>query len=190
MSIKLIGITGKAGSGKDTAADYIAEKYGYRKYNLADPIKKALNAMFGWDMSYWDDREWKETILPKIGVSPRVLAQTLGTEWGREIINEQIWLHIAEDLVESVAHSHSHNGVVIPDLRFDNEALWMKNLSDTKPYVDNYKIVKIERSDIDYVDNTKHSSESGVSSTFIDNFVNNNGSIDDLEFEFDKLMEK
>jgi len=190
MSINLIGITGKAGSGKDTAADHIVDKYGYRKHNLADPIKKALNAMFGWDMSYWEDRVWKESPLPKIGKSPRFLAQALGTEWGREIVNEQIWLHIAEDLVDSVAcANYYYQGVVMPDFRFYNEALWLVGLQNNSFSVSKSKMIHIERPYTDYVDNTKHSSEAGISNTFIDSFINNNGSIDDLKFDVEMLME-
>lgn len=51
--IKLIGFTGYAGHGKDTAADFTAEwlkargVYHYR-YGLADPLKSTVNKMFGW----------------------------------------------------------------------------------------------------------------------------------------------
>ena len=57
----LIGITGKAGVGKDTLAHYLHIIYGYHQYALAQPIKDALNARFGWKASAWDDRIWKES---------------------------------------------------------------------------------------------------------------------------------
>lgn len=44
----LIGITGKAGVGKDTLSHYLHIICGYHRYALAQPIKDALNQRFGW----------------------------------------------------------------------------------------------------------------------------------------------
>jgi len=44
----IIGITGKAGSGKDTAADILVDGFGFRKISLADPMKRAVMDWFGF----------------------------------------------------------------------------------------------------------------------------------------------
>src|SRR5690348_6899955 len=93
---RLIGLTGKAGSGKDTIADRLVVNKGFTKLAFAAPMKEALNKLFGFDPSDWYDREWKETPLPGIGKSPRQLAQTLGTEWGRDTINPNLWILLAQ----------------------------------------------------------------------------------------------
>jgi dephospho-CoA kinase len=38
--VSVVGIVGPIGSGKDTAADYIAEKYGYRIFSFRDVVRE------------------------------------------------------------------------------------------------------------------------------------------------------
>lgn len=45
----LIGFLGNAGSGKDTAAEYLIKKHKFYAMALADPIKIYLQWMFGWE---------------------------------------------------------------------------------------------------------------------------------------------
>lgn len=51
--MKLIGIVGKKRSGKDTTADYILEKDGF-KHQLAGPIKEALS--YAWARLQYDNK--------------------------------------------------------------------------------------------------------------------------------------
>lgn len=122
MIPRLIGITGKAGAGKDTFADALVSQRGATKYNFALPIKQALNAMFGWEMAQWDDRHWKEAPIAWLGKSPRQCAQTLGTEWGRELITPDLWTLIAMERFRSHNEFNPTLPFVIADVRFDNEA--------------------------------------------------------------------
>ena len=46
--MKLLGICGKAGSGKDTAAAYLIEKHGFVKLAFADPLKRFAKGVFGF----------------------------------------------------------------------------------------------------------------------------------------------
>jgi dephospho-CoA kinase len=83
----LIGITGRARCGKDTAADYLSANIGFKKYSFAKPIKDAVKDMFGLTEDHVNGY-LKEVVLPDICHSPRFLMQTLGTEWGRKIVND------------------------------------------------------------------------------------------------------
>lgn len=129
----LIGITGRAGSGKDTLADQLVRQHGAVKYSFALPIKQALNAAIGWDLSQWEDRLWKEAVQEWLGKSPRELAQTLGTEWGREYVHPQLWVLLASRRYRlHLANAYAEHGAtaaaapfVIPDVRFDNESHWI-----------------------------------------------------------------
>lgn len=75
----LIGLVAPKQSGKDTAADYLCQKYHFKKYNFADPLKEGIGKMFGFshDQLYGKD---KEIIDPFWGVSPREVLQKMGTE--------------------------------------------------------------------------------------------------------------
>ena len=83
QKMRLIGIAGKARSGKDTAASYLLNKLGgdWSAASFADPMKTMLNAI-GVDTS----DEAKDLPSNQYGVSTRHMLQTLGTEWGRNII--------------------------------------------------------------------------------------------------------
>ncbi|MFA6973922.1 MAG: AAA family ATPase [Parcubacteria group bacterium] len=52
----IIGLVGETGSGKDTVANYLAEKYGARLLRFADPIKEVLRIFF--EQSSKQDQQW------------------------------------------------------------------------------------------------------------------------------------
>lgn len=167
----LIGFTGKAGTGKDTAADFMVRRFAFEKYSFALPIKQALNAMFGWSMSQWDDRAWKETPQPGLATSPRILAQTLGTEWGREVIHPDLWVKIARR-----RYVESPYSLVIPDVRFPNEAEWITREGGL--------VIELTRKGVRSV--AAHKSEDGLPADLIDLTIPNNGSPNDL---FNELID-
>lgn len=122
--MKIIGLTGNAGVGKDTVADYLVSNYGYVKYSFARPLKDMLKAI-GVDC---DNRDTKEIPHPVFGVSPRVMAQTLGTEWMRKCVNKEGWILLAENFIRTTMELNNLEevptvkGIVFPDVRFANEA--------------------------------------------------------------------
>ena len=48
MTRSIIGIVGKKGSGKDTAGEYLIEKYGYVRFAFADKVKEVASALFNF----------------------------------------------------------------------------------------------------------------------------------------------
>ena len=172
--MRLIGLTGDAGAGKDTAAFGLIRQ-GYRKIAFADAIKEAVNMMTGWNMSQWSDREWKETPDERLGVSPRHMAQTLGTEWGRNMIHPDIWVNASMVKVEG-------RDAVFTDVRFDNEARIIRDAGGF--------IIKIFRPDNPFAIGKDHASEAGVDPRYIDyEIINGSGtSIDDLILKVDTAV--
>lgn len=171
--VRLIGITGKANTGKDTIANYLVDKFQARKMPLAGPIKAILNSIFGFPSGAWNDRHWKETPLPMIGHSPRVLAQSLGTEWGRSI-NEDLW-------VSKMITRWRADGcklTAVPDVRFDNEAVMILRSGGM--------IVRVERDDVEPV--AQHASEAGIQDQLIHISLRNNGTIEDLHAQFERAL--
>lgn len=173
--MKLIGLTGAAGSGKDTAADYLVSQHAWRKVLFAQPLKDGLCAMFGWSPEQLLDREWKETPLPDIGKSPRQLMQTLGTEWGREQVHPELWLLLARTAIEN---KMQYRNVIVCDVRFDNEADIIRSMGGT--------VVHISRSGIAGV--APHVSESGITMLPMDIRLTNNGGIAQLHAAIDCLL--
>ena len=110
--MRLIGIAGPARAGKDTLASYLLEHLtdDWSRSSFADPIKKMLEVI-GVDCS----DEAKAVIDERFCYTPRHMMQILGTEWGREMIHGNIW-------VEAFARMNAGKQVVVPDVRFENEA--------------------------------------------------------------------
>lgn len=162
---RIIGITGRAGSGKDTVANFIVAARGGYRYSFADPIR-AMLAQIGVNMAdpYWVQN--KENIIPALGVSPRRLMQTLGTEWGRELINDSLWLILAQQRLLA-----NGPGMVIADVRFENEAAWVRKHGGL--------IIHLTREDAPAIEG--HCSEAGVTVQDQDFTLNNFGTLEELQ---------
>ena len=169
----LIGISGKAGAGKDTLGKYLCDEYRCMHYYFAKPLKEGAKIMFGLS----DEQiENKEKVIEPWGISPRKIYQLLGTEVGRGI-DVNVWVKNAEMFVRSVAGFT----VVITDVRFDNEAFWIRNRGGV--------VINIVRDQDDIVEK-RHSSEGGLKPDNIDLTIHNNGSIEDLCNEVTYMIQK
>ena len=169
----LIGIHGPLESGKDTVAQTIIEVFPtfYKQYAFAWPIKKACQVMFGFTEADMNDRTLKERTHPVWGITPRKAMQLLGTEYGRNMINVNMWVMRA--MVEINKNSEDGYGTIISDVRFDNEAEIIRERNGI--------IIHIDRPDLDKSkENYNHSSEMGIKREPSDIIIDNSGSL--LEF--------
>ncbi len=183
----LIGLTGLAGSGKDTVANIITSKYdSWQRYAMASPLKRGLCEMLNIPMSDIEDPTKKNLPNYKFGKSIRLMAQTLGTEWGRVIIADDIWIQMARENLGNMLKSDKPN-IVITDIRFDNEA---DMVHDMGGYV-----IKIHRPDNPYINSVasngvnSHASEAGLSIDKIDWNLRNVGSITSLTSNVQYIIE-
>ena len=159
----LIGISGKAQSGKDTLGKFLCERYRCLHYYFAKPLKEGAKIMF----ALTDEQiENKEKVIEPWGISPRTIYQRLGTEVGRGI-DPAIWVKNAEMFVKKNAGFT----VVITDVRFDNEATFIRNRGGV--------VINIVRDQDDIIEN-RHSSEDGLRPDNIDLTIHNNGTIEDM----------
>lgn len=110
--MRLIGIAGQARSGKDTLASYMLDNLDdtWLRSSFADPMKAMLSAI---DVDTSD--EAKDLPSNQYGLSTRHMLQTLGTEWGRDRNGNNFWIDV-------FARSNAGKCVIVPDVRFDNEA--------------------------------------------------------------------
>lgn len=115
----LIGLTGYARSGKSTVAGILRERDNFVEHSSADPIRRMARDILGVSLAELDEiKTVPQDILG--GKTPRFLMQTLGTEWGREMIAPDLWINVC---MQHVARSRlAGNPVVISDVRFPNEA--------------------------------------------------------------------
>lgn len=198
--IKLIGLTGYRGTGKDTVAA-VLNRHGFRQYALAEPLKSALVQMFDLPVDAFENRETKEAVLEDIGCSPRYLAQTLGTEWGRRYVADDLWVRVMRRKIRPMLEVGLR--VVVSDVRFDNEAREIHELGGI--------VVRVRRPSVDGpmqeamrrtrwrrhlaclglpVDPGVHPSEFGVSDELVDASIVNDRAIEAIDsLAFDLLCD-
>jgi len=102
-----IFLSGKAGSGKTSIANFMAKKHGYKVVKFAQPIYSIAKDLF------------------KMGNKDRELLQFLGTEVGR-CIDNNIWITRFFQNLEIVEKYYILKGIDLPgficdDCRFENE---------------------------------------------------------------------
>jgi hypothetical protein len=171
QSKRIIGLTGLAGSGKDTVRNILVQEQDFCGLAFADHIREMLRALIGGarlNTDFIHERHLKELPIPGIGVSYRHLAQTLGTEWGRSIAPD-LWIKLTESTISNMA-SQGERRFVISDVRFLNEAQWLKESGG--------EVWRIDRPGISSV--RDHESERQVSQIQPDRVILNNGTIEDL----------
>lgn len=144
---RLVGITGKAGSGKSTAADFLVQN-GWMRIKMAGPLKDMLRVLGLTDRHIEGDL--KEVPCDLLGgQTPRHAMITLGTEWGRQMIANDLWVNAARARIEAVLREGRN--VVVDDVRFENEAEVIRKLGG--------KVLEIRRGSGVVIN---HESEQGV----------------------------
>lgn len=170
--IKLIGITGYAGSGKTTAARILVERHKFLQVKFAGPLKAMVRCLGLGDAEIEGNlKELPSAILG--GKTPRHAMQTLGSEWGRDLIHPNLWVNAAMAMVDDAL---DHGGrVVIDDLRFPNEAEAIKSRGGM--------IVRIQRDGVGPV-NAHHSEANDIPPDWM---IYNSGTLGGLGLQLDIL---
>lgn len=121
-----IGLIGKLGSGKTTAANYLASEYGYKRRSLADPMREIVKIVY-------------PNMLGKSDPRYRPLMQKLGTDWFRSY-DPDVWVNCLLARVELDIHR-----VVVDDVRFINEAKALRDRGWRLIYIDTSDEVRKQR---------------------------------------------
>jgi hypothetical protein len=167
MKKTIIGLAGRKQSGKTTVANHLVEA-GFVRVSFADSMRYMIRSLLiscGFSAGHVEMMlmSEKETVIDSIGKSPRQLMQLLGTDWGRHLIHEDIWVMAAKQKVNSLDCFN----IVFDDVRFENEAAMIRSLGGL--------IIHIDR-DSDSMDG--HVSEAGIERHDADYLIVNNGALD------------
>ena len=207
----IIGICGFIGSGKDTVADYLTNFHEFRRESFANSLKDAVAQVFGWDRTMLEGRtkqarEWREQVDPWWSdrlkmpeLTPRWVLQHWGTEVCRHGFHDDIWIASLENKLR-----HSEDDVVISDCRLPNEIAAIRranglvvrvirgpepewydsalafNHGENKNMLWSTSKSRLEKLKI-------HASETALVGTKFDAVLDNNGSLDDLYLQIQRL---
>lgn len=175
---KIIFLTGPKGSGKDTVAQLIAEKYdNVKTIAFADPIKDVLLDLFNLATKDHYDQFKRTNISYQL---PGHLTEQIE---GRKLVREIGMLMRSYDTRQFIdyvwkAIASDPNALwIVTDMRFDDEYLMAKQLGA--------KIVKITRPQYDY---DGHISERNFDDHLVDNILHNDGDLEYLKIRIDAVM--
>lgn len=114
----IIGLCGRARSGKDTIGRYMEQRYGYATYAFASNLKRIVADIFMLS----DDQvngDGKDEVDVRYDMTPRKMLQHVGTDGFRALVPD-VWLRRAEKDIREL--ESRFNGVLVTDTRFGNEA--------------------------------------------------------------------
>ena len=169
----IIALSGLAGAGKSTAAKHLSLVHGFTLVKFAGPLKRMLRSIGLSD----EELEGVRKEVPSellCGRTPRHAMQTLGTEWGRDLIGPDFWVNLWEFTACEILAEEGK--VVVDDCRFPNEAEKVRKLGGKIVTIQGPRKIR-----------SAHSSEQTLHG---DAVIFNDRSIYDLNAELDKIMEK
>jgi hypothetical protein len=198
--MKIIGLTGKAGAGKDTAAQFALDwckRNGFAAERLAfaDPLKVSASRALGFQGASWlgSPEETAECVafcneLKQTGtdiqvirrgpdscelehsLSGREYLQFFGTEGHRDVFGQEFWVEVTERKLAEMAWAV--DVVFITDTRFENEAQMVHHHEG--------EVWEIVRPELESSSDT-HASEAGLSDDAIEFQLINSGDLADLQ---------
>lgn len=174
---RVIAFIGEIGAGKSTAARYVENRHRYRRLPFAAPLK-AMLLVLGLNDSHVNG-DLKEVPLPLLcGKSPRKAMQTLGNEWGRDLIGADLWANVWSQ--EADYRLKAGNSIVVDDARYNNEFSAIRQRGGV--------IIRVVRPG-ERSEHTDHPSERDQRAIRADLTLSNDGSIADLLSKVDAAIE-
>lgn len=196
----VIGLSGYARSGKDAVAKILVEEHGYIRVSWGDKLREAvyaLNPIVGATSQHGVEDladEWGfvsgamryADVIDEIGYEAakdhqiygpevRRTLQRMGTEAGRNVLGENVWVDALVNTMEAGKR------YVIPDTRFPNEALAITERMAGEVW-------RVNRPG--FAPANSHPSETALDGWQFNANVNNDGTLDDLRLTVHHLIEQ
>jgi len=161
-------------AGKTTLANMIINKRSNSVVmSFATPLKEMVNSLLSSCSISPDYATYKDDMIPDFGMSYRDLCISIGSRWGREVMQD-IWVKTMKCRLKQLDKSKN---ILIDDMRCENEYLFLKNLG--------FKFLFVDRG---VKSNLRCE---GLLSPKLANYtIKNDGDLYTLEKQLDKIMAK
>jgi hypothetical protein len=191
----IIGLTGYARHGKNTVAQYLVEKHGFKQMAFADGVREMALAIdpliscYGYgmaDSTFYTlmPNSYLSRVVETVGweiakQNPEIrrLLQRIGTEGGREIFGPNCWI----DLLQRKIQESVIQNIVISDCRFPNEADAIKRLQG--------QVWRIHRPNFNSGVSREHPSEASIDEIHVDTIIKNDLGLDDLKARVEDALD-
>lgn len=189
----LYGIGGRLTAGKDVFADRLVDTQGFIKLNMSTPLLAAMLKLDPWinlDMDVGEaDEIWYQgehikfsQLLNLVGYvdsknhkDVRDFLQKLGTEVGRHMFGDNVWVDMAKNRIRKLLDDGKN--VVITGIRFQNELDMIFDLGGVSIWV--------ERPSLDESSQEAHKSENSLGADDFERIIYNDGTLDDFLWRAD-----
>lgn len=154
MSIKVIGVSGKSGSGKDFISQNFLRPRGYYQWSLA------------WHFKVWTVGKGLATHEEVFYTKPphvRKELQLEGTERGRMVYGEDVWCSTAKEWFNVLNEQWGIDRFVIADVRFPNEVDFVKSMGG--------KVIRINAPKLAEANSLSPEARLHISETALDNYT-------------------
>lgn len=182
MKVEIIGLLGNQGVGKNYIADILFNKSKVPTLILAFADHFKVDCVCKYDMNY-------NKVFHKKDNETRKKLQRIGTEEGRNVYGEDIWIRITENWIKTF-NLRGIKRFIISDVRFQNEVDWIKSLGGKIIKINapkRYKTRLYEESESfsegGITETSNHISEKGINSILNYDYILNNDPDDDFNEE-------
>lgn len=191
----LIGLGGKYGAGKDVVADWLVENKNFVKLGMSDTLRQGIYELNPWIKvdsqaseavrrlwnvnefaSYREVADTVGYVEAKTLADARTFLQVLGTEVGRKLLGEDIWVDASCRAI--TAELIAGRDVVITGIRYWNELDMISDLNGHTVWIDRPSLKN---------ENT-HDSENTLSDNHFSWTINNNTTLDALALAAEQLI--
>jgi hypothetical protein len=178
--MKIIGVLGRARSGKDTISGILIQELqskglNYKVVRLASPIKEAATALFGFTHEQLEGPS-KEMIDPVWNITPRSVFQkitdTTMKEMGVQFFTKRLYQKYD-------ASCESEKYIIIPDVRYPHDIEEIHKRGGL--------VIKVCRNDTNII---RHDCENSIDTLEGDVNINNSGTITDLHDQIRAVLIK
>lgn len=172
--VRIIGLSGRARSGKDTVGNILVEQHGFQRLAFADALKEMTYAMDQLVRVDTEDEGIGDVRLTEIVDAwgwenaksfPEVRRALQYNGVAARKVQPDFWIRqVAKQIIPGQSY-------VITDVRFENEVLWVNSVGG-----EHWRVERPGNEDVN-----QHISETALDQVFPDYTVMNDGSIADLE---------